>query len=128
MLDSPEDPLHCFNLARFFAGQGYHSEALNRFGRVLVVTPKDYRTLNHMSSLLLKGKKPQNTLPFFLRTLNLYPDFKPAPVIAENSNMPLEHYNKAIGYYAKAGQLDPQWALVFGTTSPLASTDPPGMP
>ena len=80
-----------------------------------------------MSSLLLKGKKPQNTLPFFLRTLNLYPDFKPAPVIAENSNMPLEHYNKAIGYYAKAGQLDPQWALVFGTTSPLASTDPPGI-
>ena len=54
----------------------------------------------------------QTTLPFFLRTLNLEPNFKPAPVNGGNSNMLLEHYNKAIGYYAKAVELDPQWALV----------------
>ena len=54
----------------------------------------------------------QTILPFFLRTLNLEPDFKPAPVNGGNSTMLLEHYNKAIGYYAKAVELNPQWALV----------------
>ena len=54
----------------------------------------------------------QTIWPFFLRTLNLEPDFKPAPVNGGNSTMLLEHYNKAIGYYAKAVELNPQWALV----------------
>ena len=72
----------------------------------------------------------QTTLPFFLRTLNLEPDFKPAPVNGGNSNILLEHYNKAIGYYAKAVELDPQsatrWALPGPGQhgpAPPASTD-----
>ncbi|HIG54159.1 MAG TPA: tetratricopeptide repeat protein [Candidatus Latescibacteria bacterium] len=113
ILDSPEDPLHHFNLARFFADQGYHREALNRFGRVLVLNPKDYRALNHMGSILLKGKNPQAALPFFLRALNLEPDFKPALINTGNTNMLLEHYSKAGGYYAKAVELDPQLTLVW---------------
>lgn len=69
----------------------------------------------------------QTTLPFFLRTLNLEPDFKPAPVNGGNSNILLEHYNKAIGYYAKAVELDPQWATRWALPGPwTARTRPPG--
>ena len=68
----------------------------------------------------------QTTLPFFLRTLNLEPDFKPAPVNGGNSNILLEHYNKAIGYYAKAVELDPQWATRWALPGPwTARTRPP---
>jgi hypothetical protein len=70
----------------------------------------------------------QTTLPFFLRTLNLEPDFKPAPVNGGNSNILLEHYNKTIGYYAKAVELDPQWATRWALPGPwTARTRPPGL-
>lgn len=113
ILDSPEDPLHHFNLARFFADHGYTHEALNRFARVLALNPQDYRAHNHMGSILLKSKNPDAALPFFAQALELEPNFKPALINAGNTSMLLEHHAQAVDYYAKAVELDPQLALVW---------------
>ena len=70
----------------------------------------------------------QTTLPFFLRTLNLEPDFKPAPVNGGNSNMLLEHYNKAIGYYAKAVEFGPAMGTRLALPGPWTARTRPARP
>lgn len=113
LLDSPEDPLHHFQLALFFSQQGYDREALNRFARVLQLCPEDYHALNHLGSILLRNRNPGEALGFFDQALRLAPDFAPALVNAGNASMLLRRPQAAARYYRRAVELAPGAAMAW---------------
>ena len=113
VLDSPEDPLHHFQLARFFARQGFDREALNGFARVLELNPEDLRSHNHVGSILLKNKQPSAALNHFERALRLGPTFVPALVNAGNTCMLLKRHRQATTHYARAVELAPASTLIW---------------
>ena len=113
VLDSPEDPLHHVQLARFFARHGYASEALRGFAHALELNPGDLRAHNQIGRILLKGKRATGALEHFERTLQLDPAFTPALVNAGNACMILADHQRAVTYYRKALDQAPEATLVW---------------
>ena len=113
VLDAPEEPLHHFQLALFFARHGYTSQALNRFARVLHLAPDDFRAMNHMGSILLRGKQAAQALEFFTSALIRNARFTPAHLNAGNAYMVLEKPSEAARHYAQAAQLAPKMPVIW---------------
>ena len=113
ILDSPEEPLHHFRMARFFALHGYEREARNRFARVLQLNPEHFPSLNRMGGFLLRDRKPERALLFFEQTLRLSPDFISARLNAGNANMLLGRPRAAAAHYGRAAELEPQMAMIW---------------
>ncbi len=113
ILDSPEEPLHHFRLAQFFARHSYYREAESRFLRVLQLNPQDYRAHNHIGNIHLKQQDPTTALTHFVDALRIRPDFAPALVNAGNASMLLQDPNAAANYYGRATQHAPKAAIIW---------------
>ena len=113
ILDSPEDPLHHFQLGRFFAHQGFDRAALHRFRRVLELNPNDLRAHNQVGRILLRGRNPAAALQHFERALALDSAYAPARINAGNACMLLRQYPRATTHYRAAVELRPEMTLVW---------------
>ena len=107
VLDSPEEPVYQYDLARFFAVHDLIPEALSRFQRVLQLRPRHYQAMNAIGSILLERKRAKEALTYFRAAVAIAPGFAPALMNAGSVYMILRQPGSAVEHFRRATEAAP---------------------
>ena len=99
--------IHHLKLGMFFAQHGYLDEAVNKFGKVARLAPRDADMLNRVAGLLVEHKRPDEGQQFYRLALQADPDHFQALVNIGSMLSVREQHEEAIGHLERATELVP---------------------
>lgn len=107
ILEAPEEAIHHLKLGVFFAQHGYLDEAVNKFGKVARLAPRDADLLNRVAGLLVEHERPVEGQQYYRMALQADPDHFQALVNIGSMLSVRQHHDEAIGHLKRATKLVP---------------------